>query len=160
MVDGANARISETLLQKLAASRASGDIQQANEGARAAVQAAILINGGAATAILAYLSKDAHTPPSILSAASWSLMGYAIGVFFGAIALWCASMALSVSGFFQMAILDDDQRGRQHFLELTDRWIFRHNLSFAFSMLFFIISSCWIAWGFLQAIKLGVLTSD
>jgi hypothetical protein len=123
MVDGANAPISETPRQKLAASRASGDIQLANEAARAAAQAAILINGGAATAILAYLSKDAHTPPSILSAASWSLMGYAIGVFCGAIALWCASLALSQTGRYQMAILYDDQIDIQRrFLELGNRF--------------------------------------
>jgi hypothetical protein len=159
MVDDANAPTSQTLRQQIWVSRASGDIQLGGEGARAAVQAAILINGGAATAILAYLSKDAHTPPIILSATSWSLMGYAIGVFWGAIALMCSSRAHTYYGIYHMQILDDQfakQSHPEHFLYMANRWSSRHNLAFAISMLFFIISSCWVAWGFLQAIKLPV----
>jgi hypothetical protein len=74
--------------------RAKQDIQTANDSARPAMQVAILINGGAATAILAYLSKGTQTPTGIIHAASWALAGYAVGVASAAAAMWWQTQAL------------------------------------------------------------------
>jgi hypothetical protein len=55
--------------------------QTANERSRAGAQACILINGGAATAVIAYLSKD-KIDPAVVPDITYSLAGYAIGVLF------------------------------------------------------------------------------
>jgi hypothetical protein len=139
-----------TARQKQAPDRATRDIQGAIEGARAATQAAILINGGAATAILAYLSKDGRTPPSILTAASYSLMAYALGVFFAALSVWCSTQAAANFGYQWEAIMDNDSYAEK-FKEKGDRWLLGHHTTFALSILFFIGSSIWIARAFLVA---------
>jgi hypothetical protein len=59
--------------------RVHDDFNASNEAARAAAQAAILINGGAATALLAFLSK-ATPPPFLVRAARVSLGLYALGM--------------------------------------------------------------------------------
>src|SRR5262245_25959904 len=89
----------ETPRQKLAYEARHKDIQAANDSSRAAIQSSILINGGAATAILAYLSKSSATPPSITHAAAWALAFYAIGVAFGALSVWFSSQASAYYGY-------------------------------------------------------------
>jgi hypothetical protein len=73
--------------------RSQQDAQTSNENARAAAQAAILINGGAATAVLAFLSKD-KLDPFILRNVPICLLGYAVGVFAGAFMTFCMGRAL------------------------------------------------------------------
>jgi hypothetical protein len=84
---------SESWRLPLAPERSHKDIQAANETARAATQAAILINGGAATAILAYLSKTTPPPAEVMAAAAMSLGGYSFGVASGAASMWCSAQA-------------------------------------------------------------------
>ena len=153
----------ETPLQKLSQAARQLDIQAANDSARAATLAAILINGGAATAILAflstYLSKGPSLPASILNAASWSLMGYAFGVCFGAVSIWCSSQASAKFGLRWETVLDygmpADERHRTEgrYLERGDWWLWWHRNSFALSILLFFISSCAMAWGFFVSAK-------
>jgi hypothetical protein len=144
---------SQTPRQKAAPDRATRDIQAANDSARAATQAALLINGGAATAILAYLSKDAHTPASIMSAASVSLMAYALGVFFGACSVWCSSQASAKFGYYWEATIDEDKVGQDIFTKSGERWLLGHRIFFILSVLVFIASSFWVALAFLAAVK-------
>src|SRR4029077_259242 len=66
--------------------RSHQDSHDTTEHARAAAQAAILINGGAATAILAFISKEG-TIARVLDVAAISLSLYALGVFFGAMTM-------------------------------------------------------------------------
>jgi hypothetical protein len=105
----------ETPREKLAADRAQKDLQTSGETARAAAQAAVLINGGAATAVLAYLTKDAHTPSNVLRAAAITLAAYAIGVAWGAWSMWCSSQASAEWGYRWESILDHDPVGEQQF---------------------------------------------
>src|SRR5262245_61519003 len=67
--------------------------QTSNEHSRAGAQACILINGGAATAVIAYLAKD-KIDAAIVPDVSYSLAGYAAGVFFGALMLVFATQCL------------------------------------------------------------------
>src|SRR5262245_48124069 len=67
--------------------------QTSNEHSRAGAQACILINGGAATAVIAYLAKD-KIDATIVPDVSYSLAGYAAGVFFGALMLVFATQCL------------------------------------------------------------------
>jgi hypothetical protein len=147
----------ETPLQKLSQAARHLDIQAANDSARAATQAAILINGGAAIAILAflstYLSKGPSPPTRILDAASWSLMGYALGVCFGAVSIWCSSQASAQFGLRWEAFLDVDKQAEAKFLERADKQLQWHRSSFALSILLFFISSLAMAWGFFVSAK-------
>jgi hypothetical protein len=47
---------------KYAEERSQQDSRISNENARAAAQSAVLVNGGAATAVLAFLAKDKIDP--------------------------------------------------------------------------------------------------
>jgi hypothetical protein len=83
--------------------RAKEDSKDANERASAAARSAILINGGAATATLAFLSnvaKDAGSlAKSILLLMPIPLSVYACGVFAGSVALLALARSL---GFYKL----------------------------------------------------------
>jgi hypothetical protein len=136
------------VVKTLALDRTSKDTQAANNGARAAAQSAILINGGAATAILAYMSKESYTEPSILSAASGSLIAYALGVLFGAVSMWCASQALGQFALSWEMVLYDMKTKQVEYRTSGETWLRYHIGSFALSILFFFIATCVIAAGF------------
>src|SRR5205823_4114983 len=75
--------------------RAHRDFDASLEAGRAASQAAILINGGAATALLAYLAGKAGVPIAqggvpveVIRAACIAFLCYAGGVFLGAVSMW------------------------------------------------------------------------
>jgi hypothetical protein len=137
----------ETPRQKLAYEARHKDIVAANDTARAATQAAILINGGAATAVLAYLAKEAATPANIISAASSSLRFYAIGVFFGAFSMWCSGQASARFAYMWEAFLDNDATGQDKWFKKGKMWLYGHWISFALSILLFIIASWSMARG-------------
>jgi hypothetical protein len=73
--------------------RSHRDAVVSNETIRATAQAVILINGGAATAILAYLAKNG-LDPFVLHQMSWCLAVYGVGVVFGACMMFCAIRSL------------------------------------------------------------------
>jgi hypothetical protein len=143
----------ETPRQKLAYEARKTDVQAANDTARAATQAAILINGGAATAVLAYLAKEAATPANMVSAASVSLRLYAIGVFFGALSMWCSGQASARFAYMWEAYLDKDQGGQNKWLGRGNGWLYAHWGCFALSILLFIIASWSLAQGFFASVK-------
>jgi hypothetical protein len=75
--------------------RAHRDFDASLAAGRAASQAAILINGGAATALLAYLAGKAGVPIAqggvpvgVIRAACIAFLCYAGGVFLGALSMW------------------------------------------------------------------------
>jgi hypothetical protein len=147
----------ETPRQKLAQEARQKDIQAANESARAATQAAILINGGAATAILAflstYLTKSPSPPSGILNAAAWALIGYAFGVCFGAWSMWCSSQAAGQFGLRWEAYLENNTNDEAGYLSAGNSWLSRHRGSFGVSILLFFFSSSAMAWGFFAIAK-------
>ena len=77
--------------------REKDDAKTSNDFARVAAQSAILINGGAATAVLSFLSGG-HTPAQasnpLLHAFGIPLTIYAMGVFMGVMSLLVASWAI------------------------------------------------------------------
>jgi hypothetical protein len=58
---------------------------------KATAQAGLIINGGAATAVIALLAKD-KVDPLILKTVPWCLAVYAIGVAASAIMMYCSMM--------------------------------------------------------------------
>jgi hypothetical protein len=153
----------ETLRQKLAEKARQTDMQAANDGARAAAQTSVLINGGAATAILAflstYLSKSSSIPLAIPYAASVSLFGYAVGVCLGAWSMWCASQGSGQFGLRWETFLDTEKekterdKAETNYLNEGDRWLKKHKITFLLSILSFVISSGVMAFGFLASVN-------
>ena len=84
--------------RELAADRSNQDAEQSNDNFRLAAQSAILINGGAASAVLAFLaaaiSKSNFFDPIIFSYAGYALLSFALGVAGGMLAIWCMNHAL------------------------------------------------------------------
>ena len=79
--------------RKFAEERSHKDAGVSNESIRATAQAAILINGGAATAILAFLAKEG-IDSTIARTAPLCLVGYALGVAAGFAAMYCSIRSL------------------------------------------------------------------
>src|SRR5665213_2856019 len=84
---------SDTARHNYAVDRSHKDAESSNSTARTTAQVSILINGGAATAVLAFLAKE-QLDPLVLKAASICLGIYAIGVTAGATMMYCAVRAL------------------------------------------------------------------
>jgi len=77
--------------------RGRDDARTSNKFGQAAAQSAILINGGAATALLAFLSQVISKGDAIKFVIPWvmgSLFLYGAGVFFAALSLPSASAAI------------------------------------------------------------------
>src|SRR5438270_104645 len=83
----------KTVWRKFAAKRSHQDAQQSNENWRLAAQASTLINGGAATALLALFSKES-VPLKVMQFASGSLVFFGFGVLASAYVLYCMKHAL------------------------------------------------------------------
>jgi hypothetical protein len=107
---------------RFATERSHQNSQIAYDSAKAAGQSVILINGGAATAVLAFLSKD--TGFEVASAVPWSLLGYAVGVAVGAGLLYSMFFSnLNWNVFWQERAL----LGEKNVAELELRsWIARY----------------------------------
>jgi hypothetical protein len=131
------------------AERAHKDYQASIETGRAATQAAILINGGAATAILAFLSKQMPPPPEVVKGASWSVLFYAAGVACGAISMWSSAHSSGSFGnkweaeFFDRPTAEKDEKRAKY-------WLKSHRGFMWLSFLSFLLASYFIATAFLK----------
>ena len=129
-----------------AAERSHRDAEASNDTGKAAAQAAILINGGAATAILAYLAKGG-LQTAVLNRAAWCLIGYGIGIVFGAFMIYFRLHALDECGV-RWRYIAHPESGHQPEYHQKRAYIRsrRANWCFIASMLVFIGSSIVIAW--------------
>jgi hypothetical protein len=131
------------------AERAHKDYQASIETGRAATQAAILINGGAATAILTFLSKQVPPPPEVVEGASVSLLFYTVGAACGAVSMWSSAYSSGSFGnkwekdFFDEAKDQNDQKR-------AECWLFCHRAFMWFGFLSFVTASSVIAAAFLK----------
>jgi hypothetical protein len=152
------------------AERAHKDFQASIETGRAASQAAIFINGGAATAILTFLSKQTPPPLDVVRGASEALVIYAFGVLCGTFSIWFAAHSSAYfaskweKNFFandRPIILTGFDRPRDEKGEgwLSGHlWLRCHRWRTWIGFLSFIGASCWIARAFLKyGIKESVL---
>jgi hypothetical protein len=86
-------RNSDVARQDFAVERSHRDSASSNETARATAQAVILIGGGAATAVLAFLAKGG-LPQTVFRTAAVCLGLYAAGVVLGACMMFCTVRSL------------------------------------------------------------------
>src|SRR6202161_258018 len=72
---------------KFATERSNNAANAANENSRPMAQYALLVNGAAASAIIAFLSKQ-YIDPNVYRAIPYALTAYALGVVAGVIAMF------------------------------------------------------------------------
>jgi hypothetical protein len=91
------------------ASKISYDFQKVT------AQSCLLINGGAATAVLALLAKD-KIDPLLYTIVPWCLAGYAAGVALSALMMYSAMMLAENWNYFwyEFAYNDDEPRARKN----------------------------------------------
>jgi hypothetical protein len=128
-----------------AAERSHKDSTVANETARASAQAAILINGGAATAVLAFMGKDT-LDPGLLRMVSGCLAIYAVGVFFGALTLFSMMNAVNWWNMSWEAVARGYGEVEQKSADrVANSWMRGAHGCFLAAMLCFVFSSLLIA---------------
>jgi hypothetical protein len=132
---------SDAARQQFAVDRSQTDAESSNTTARSTAQAAILINGGAATAILAFLSKE-NLNPSIVMTASVCLGLYALGVLLGAFMMFCIVRSLDFYSLrWRLEAHPMPGADAESSQKLAQSWWWRMRRCFYFSMLSFVISS-------------------
>jgi hypothetical protein len=92
-------------------------------------QSCLLINGGAATAVLALLAKD-HVDSAIIKNVPYALGGYALGVALSAVMLFCIMMMADYWNYFwyHASYVENDE-GAEGAEKIANRWQCRHRLS-------------------------------
>jgi hypothetical protein len=140
----------QVTVEKFAAERSHKASEVAYDFNKSTAQACMLINGGAATAVLAFLAKDA-IDPTILKSAPYCLVGYALGVVSSAMMMFAMMKHASHWNYFWYY-------GSYHVLEEYAReserraswWSAVIHACFASAMLFFVTASFVLAGGLLM----------
>jgi hypothetical protein len=132
--------------RQFAEARSHQDADSSNQNARATAQAVILINGGAATAVLAFLTKD-KINPHLVHTVAMCLVGYAGGVLAGAVMMFCAVTSLDYYSqrWMREAHPRDDSTAEENRAR-AERWWHGMRGCFALSTGLFFVSSCGLAW--------------
>jgi|ERR1041385_3094985 ABC-type Fe3+-siderophore transport system permease subunit len=136
---------SDNQRRQFAEARSHQDAKISNDNARAAGQAAILINGGAATAILAYLAKENSSGP-LVHVASLCLGGYALGVLLGALYMLCIVFGVDWwNSYWESKALHYGKKSESVSLQNATWWDKAATYFFSASMACFISSSFAVA---------------
>jgi hypothetical protein len=134
-------------LRSLARERSHHDARAANDLFRAAAQAVILINGGAATALIAFAEGKGPlaTVPNYVAIA---LILYAIGAMLGAAMTFAAAQSAQywLQRWELVALgVSDKSKSVQTNERAGDKWSKVTRLAFLFGVLFFAIATIGIA---------------
>lgn len=143
---------------EFAAQRSHDTAIAANENSRPMAQYALLINGAAATAIIAYLSKE-KIDPEVLSMAPFSLVAYAAGVVVAVIGMFCMTESLdcySNTWRFRALATGDAERQRV----LGDRYWLAVRMAVFFSIICFAAGSGVFAYGLMHRAAIPVWPCD
>ena len=128
-------------LDPFAVERSHRASQVANEHSRATAQACILINGGAATAAIAFLAKD-NINPALLSSVPRCIAGYAVGVLFGSLMMFCMTQTMEQwSSYWYFNSHGASNVKAASASKWAKRWWVGYNCCFALTSLCFVISS-------------------
>ena len=153
---------SDQARRSFAVERSHRDAASSNETARATAQAVILINGGAATAILAFLAKGG-LPLSTFKAAAACLFLYALGVVAGACMMYCTVRHLDYYSLrWRLDAHPEEGADANRNRRLGARWWGRMKKCFYASVGVFMISSLvlTVVLFFTTPIELACLTSS
>lgn len=114
---------------------------------KAIAQSCLLINGGAATAVIALLSKD-KVDQALLTFIPWALGGYALGVAVSAYMLFCVMMSADHwNEFWYFLSYEVDERKAEREDNLGKKWQKRMNAGFLVAIFCFAFSCMVVAVG-------------
>jgi hypothetical protein len=115
-----------------------------NEHSRAAAQACLLINGGAATALLAYLAKD-KIDPTLFNTLPFALLFYTIGVASAAYMLYLATEALDeYNKFWFWKVAKNRRLAVDAYVEGDKYWAL-YRRTFKFTIAVFLVANLLVA---------------
>jgi hypothetical protein len=115
-------------------------------------QACLLINGGAATAVIAYLSKD-NIDRVLFHIIPWCLLGYGLGVLFSAAMMFCEMMNAdywNYHWYYSSYELDAAEANRSS--TIADRWHFSFYCAFILVVICFLAASGILSWALLSVV--------
>jgi MFS family permease len=115
-----------------------------NEHSRATAQTSVLINGGAATAMIAFLAKEG-IDPGLSRAVPLSLGLYAAGVLFGALMFYFATETMDRWNLYWEARANNQRGEVEKFETSAGRWWWGFRVSFVLSVLAFVAASVILA---------------
>jgi hypothetical protein len=112
--------------------------------AKTTAQSCLLINGGAATAVVALLSKDT-LPVSLLKTIPSSLALYVLGVAAAAVMLFCVMRMADQWNYFWYWMSHGDEPEARKAEAIAKWWHKFVYVAFTISILFFLIASALLA---------------
>jgi hypothetical protein len=113
-------------------------------------QTCLLINGGAATAILAYLAKE-KIDPSLYKAITLSLGLYGIGAVSSALVFFCVMMNADYWNYFWYYTAYEINRAKaKEANQVADLWYVGFYISFVLSIIVFLVAGFILAHAFLN----------
>lgn len=137
---------SDDLKLKFALERSHKSMEFSSEIGKASGQAVILINGGAATAILTFITKE--STHSFMSYASWAILSYAIGVIFGALTLHSLVESNGQWNLYFQSLIWHPETEDKIAHDKGHKWGKRARICFWVAIVAFLIGSIIIARGF------------
>jgi|ERR1700688_3205894 len=137
-------------LRQFALDRCRDAATAANDNSRPMAQAALLINGAAATAVIAFLTKD-RIEPVFLKMIPVCLVFYGLGVIAAAIAMYNMTESLDYwNAYWEKTAYGESQREINKQFDLGERFWKRVQKLFYISIGCFVLGSGAFAWALLQ----------
>jgi hypothetical protein len=128
-----------------AVERSQVDAESSNATARTTAQASILINGGAATAVLAFLAKE-PLPQSLIHVSAVCLALYSVGVLAGTCMMYCTVRSLDYYSLrWRLEAHPEPGADAKRNRTLGEKWWRSMKRCFYMSMATFIFSSVILA---------------
>lgn len=121
---------------------------------KSSAQACLVINGGAATAVIALVGKSDVSNVRVIG---WCLVLYAIGVAAGAFMMFASMRMADHWNYFwyHMSYTGEEERGRQHEKDAS-RWDKGVKGSFGLSIVGFIVASVILSYSLTAKITAGL----
>jgi len=128
-------------LRGFAIQRSVNAAVQANENSRPMAQTALLINGAAASAVIAFLTKD-KIDPTLFKAVPWALAFYAAGVVCSAVAMYFMSESLDYwNCYWELIARDESQASIDEQERAADRSWIPVRIFYGLAILLFLVGS-------------------
>ena len=114
-------------------------------------QACLLINGGAATAVIAFLTRD-KIDIAVNQIVPWCVVGFAAGVLSSAIMLFCEMMNADYWNYYwYYLVYVQDDAAAERSEKIADWWHFGFYVALCVNTLCFIVASGLMAYALLHA---------
>jgi hypothetical protein len=119
----------------------------AYETCKTIAQSCLIINGGAATAVIALLSKD-KVDQSLLTWVPWGIGGYALGVVSSAFMLFCVMMMADNWNYaWYWWSYGDNEKFGDEYETVAGRWHKGMYAAFVVPIVCFVVGSGFVAYG-------------